>query len=253
MKEAFGAVTAARFAMVEHQLLLIIDLQIDSSIPVAGQGIIAQKGDTHMRKAFDGTNALLLGVAIVLASANAAAQTKKRITVPAGTRILIRMVDSIDTTKQTKGYRFTATLETNLQAEDIVVLPPRGSTLYGRLAGASSAGRMSGSSELTLELTDIVINGTFAYPLLTSTYEVKGKGEGGNTAKKVVGGAGLGALVGGIAGGGKGAGIGAAAGAALPELRLREPRKGSSCTDPQRNFWLEFRIFQQPVSLPVAG
>lgn len=90
---------------------------------------------------------------------------------------------------------------------------PRGSTVYGRLAQASSAGRLSGSSELTLELTDIVINGT-AYPLLTSTYEVKGKGEGGNTAKKVIGDAGLGALIGGIAGGGKGAGNGAAAGAA---------------------------------------
>ena len=147
------------------------------------------------------------------AAANASAQNKKRITVPAGTRILIRMVDSIDTTKQQTGFRFTATLETNLQAEDAVVAR-RGSTLYGRLAQASSAGRMSGSSELTLELTDIVINGT-AYPLLTSTYEVKGKGEGGNTAKKVVGGAGLGALIGGIAGGGKGAAIGAAAGGGL--------------------------------------
>jgi len=30
--------------------------------------------------------------------------------------------------------------------------------------------------------------------LLTSTYGVKGKGEGGSTAKKVVGGVGLGAL-----------------------------------------------------------
>jgi len=38
VKEALGAVTAARFAMVEHQLLLIIDLQIDSSLPIAGQG-----------------------------------------------------------------------------------------------------------------------------------------------------------------------------------------------------------------------
>ena len=150
-----------------------------------------------MRKAFVWTTTLLLGVAIVPgifgegsrsgsrspAAANTAAQTKKRITVPAGTRILIRMVDSIDTTKQTKGYRFTATLETNLQAEDTVVAP-RGTTLYGRLAEASSAGRMSGSSELTLELTDIVINGT-AYPLLTSTYEVKGKGEGGKRRRKL--------------------------------------------------------------------
>ena len=35
VKEALGAATAARFAMIEHQLLLIIDLQIDSSLPVA--------------------------------------------------------------------------------------------------------------------------------------------------------------------------------------------------------------------------
>ena len=215
-----------------------------------------------MRKAFVWTTTLLFSVAIIPgifgegsrsrfanpASANAAAQSKKRITVPAGTRILIRMVDSIDSTKQKTGDRFTATLETNLQAEDTVVAP-RGSTLYGRLAQASSAGRMSGSSELTLELTDIVISGT-AYPLLTSTYEVKGKGEGGNTAKKVVGGAGLGALVGGIAGGGKGAGIGAAAGAATGTA-VAGAKKGQQLQIPSETL-LEFRL-QQPVSLPVAG
>jgi len=38
VKQAVGAVTAARFAQVEHQLLLIIDLQIASSLPVVGQG-----------------------------------------------------------------------------------------------------------------------------------------------------------------------------------------------------------------------
>jgi hypothetical protein len=31
-----GAITAARFVQVEHQLLLIIDLQITSSLPIAG-------------------------------------------------------------------------------------------------------------------------------------------------------------------------------------------------------------------------
>jgi hypothetical protein len=182
------------------------------------------------------------------AAANAAPQTKKRITVPAGTRILIRMVDSIDSTKQKTGYRFTATLETNLQIENTIVAP-RGTTLYGRLAQASSAGRMSGSSELTLELTDVVINGT-AYPLLTSTYEVKGKGEGGKTAKKVVGGAGLGALIGGIAGGGKGAGIGAVAGAA-GGTAIAASKKGQQLEIPSESL-LEFRL-QQPVSLPVAS
>jgi hypothetical protein len=38
VKQALGAITAARFAQVEHQLLLIIDLQIASSLPVVEQG-----------------------------------------------------------------------------------------------------------------------------------------------------------------------------------------------------------------------
>jgi hypothetical protein len=37
IKQAIGAITAARFAQVENQLLLIIDLQIASSLPVVGQ------------------------------------------------------------------------------------------------------------------------------------------------------------------------------------------------------------------------
>ena len=202
-----------------------------------------------MRKTLLWTVTLCL---VVLASylnlVSAAAQSKKRITVPAGTRILIRTVDAIDSSKQKTGFRFTATLETNLQAEDQVIAP-RGTTVYGRLAQASSAGRMSGSSELTLELTDIVINGT-AYPLLTSTYEVKGKGEGGKTAKKVVGGAGLGALIGGVAGGGKGAGIGAAAGAATGTA-VAASKKGQQLQIPSESL-LEFRL-EQPVALPVAN
>jgi hypothetical protein len=37
VKQALGATTAARFVQVEDQLLLIMDLQIDSSLPVVGQ------------------------------------------------------------------------------------------------------------------------------------------------------------------------------------------------------------------------
>jgi hypothetical protein len=181
-------------------------------------------------------------------TANSAAQNKKKITVPAGTRILIRMIDSIDSSKQKTGYRFTASLETNLQAENIVVAP-RGSKVFGRLAQASSAGKMSGSSQLTLELTDIVINGT-TYPVLTSTYEIRGKGEGKKTAGKVIGGAGLGALIGGIAGGGTGAGIGALVGAA-GGTAIAASKKGEQLQIPSESL-LEFRL-EQPVKLPVAG
>ena len=177
-----------------------------------------------------------------------APQSAKKITVPAGTRILIRMIDSIDSSKQKAGFRFTASLETNLQVDDVVVAP-RGTMVYGRLAAAQSSGRMKGSSQLTLELTDIMIKGT-AYPLLTSTYEVKGKGEGGNTAKKVVGGAGLGALIGGVAGGGKGAGIGALAGAA-GGTAIAASKKGQQLSIPSETL-LEFRL-QQPASLPASA
>lgn len=205
-----------------------------------------------MRKGSTWVATLVMVMAIVCPKpgtdeAALAGQSTKRATVPAGTRILVRMIDSIDSSKQKAGFRFTASLETNLQADDSLIAP-RGTTVYGRLAQASSAGRMSGSSQLTLELTDIVINGT-AYPLLTSTYEVKGKGSGGGTAKKVVGGAGLGALIGGIAGGGKGAGIGAAAGAAGGTV-LSGATKGEQIAIPSESL-LEFRL-QQPVSLPVA-
>jgi len=125
---------------------------------------------------------------------------KNKVSVPAGTGILIRTIDPIDTEKQKTGYRFTASLETNLQADDEAVAT-RGTTLYGRLANASSSGRMAVSSQLTLELTDVLINLT-AYPLLTSTFEMKGQGGRKEDHTEDSRGTGLGALIGGIAGGG---------------------------------------------------
>lgn len=188
---------------------------------------------------------LLVGLATAMATLTAAAQYK--VTVPAGTRILIRTADSIDSSKQKAGYRFTASLETNLQADNVVIAR-RGTPVYGVLATASSAGKMKGSSELGLELTDIVINGT-SYPLMTSTYEIEGKGEGSNTAKKVIGGAGLGALIGGLAGGGKGAGIGVLAGAGAGTA-ISATKKGQQLSIPSESL-LEFRL-EQPVALPIG-
>jgi len=57
------------------------------------------------------------------------APPQSTVTVPAGTRVLIRMIDSVDSSKQQVGYRFTASLETNLQADN-VVLARRGTPVY---------------------------------------------------------------------------------------------------------------------------
>jgi hypothetical protein len=224
---------------------------------------LLRTGDIEMRTSFIGAATLLAAMTIALPSSGegfgtaalsahpvmagaSAAQNQRMVTVPAGTRILIRTVDSIDSSKQKAGFRFTATLETNLQAQGMVVAP-RGTTVYGRLAQASSAGNMSGGAQLTLELTDIVINGN-AHPLLTSTYEIKSQGQGSKTAKRVVGGTGLGALVGGIAGGGKGAAIGAGAGAVTGTV-VSGATKGQQLVIPSESL-IEFRL-QQPASLPV--
>jgi hypothetical protein len=198
-----------------------------------------------MRNGIIRAAALLVGLATTMTAITAAAQ--KKVTVPAGSRILVRMGDSIDSSKQKAGFRFTGSLETNLQADNVVVAR-RGTTVYGVLATASSAGKMKGSSELGLELTDIVINGT-SYPLLTSTYEIEGKGEGSNTTKKVLGGAGLGALIGGLAGGGKGAGIGVLAGAGAGTA-VAATKKGQQISVPSESL-IEFRL-AQTVALPVG-
>ena len=224
MKDSLGAVEAMRFLQIEGQLLAIIDLQIASALPGPMERQTLPTPPQVQTQA-----------------------APTRVNVPAGTRILIRMVDSVDSSKQQAGHRFTARLETNLQVGDLVVAP-RGTTVYGRLAKAKSAGNMSGGAELTLEMTDIVINGT-AYPLLTSTYQVASQGQGNKTAGRVVGGTGLGALIGGLAGGGKGAAIGAGAGAAAGTT-VAAATKGKQVAVPSETL-VEFRL-QQPGNLPVA-
>src|SRR5262245_19990344 len=105
--------------------------------------------------------------ATVLLAGQVGAQNQPRVIVPAGTRLLIRTTDHIDSRSIRPGSRFTGTLETNLQLGNITVAPRR-TTVHGRLVEARSAGRTAGRSNLTLELTDIVINGT-ANPILTQT------------------------------------------------------------------------------------
>src|SRR5262245_24519923 len=121
-------------------------------------------------------------LATVLLAGQIGAQNQQRVTIPAGTRLLVRTTDNIDSSSSRPGSRFTGTLETNLQLDDVTVAP-RGTTVHGRLVEASSAGRTSGRSRLTLELTDIVINGV-ANPIVTQSFELRGRGQGGRTTRR---------------------------------------------------------------------
>jgi hypothetical protein len=169
------------------------------------------------------------------------------ITIPAGQSILVRMIDSVDSSKNHVGDIFHASLETDLTVNGGLVAR-KGTDVYGRLAEAKEAGHISGSSELQLELTRMVIDG-HDYPLVSSDYTLQGKGRGSNTAKKVGGGAALGAIIGAVAGGGKGAaigaGVGAGAGGAVQVLTRGQQVKVPSET------LLEFRL-QQPAMVAAT-
>jgi len=135
----------------------------------------------------------------------------EQITIPAGTIFSVRMIDSIDSAQSQPGAEFAASLEAPVVVGDRVVIP-RHSNARVRLVQATSAGRMSGQSELKVELVGVTV-GDQIYPLQTGYYEEVGASRSKRTAETVGGGAVLGALIGAIAGRGKGAAIGTVAGA----------------------------------------
>jgi hypothetical protein len=167
-----------------------------------------------------------------------------KVTVPAGTRIVIRMIDGVDSERNHVGDKFRASLDADLLVNDVVVAR-KGTDVYGRLAEAAEAGHMSGKSELKLELTDIMIDQRLQ-PIMTGEYEVAGKSRGKNTAEKVGGGAVAGAVIGAIAGGGKGAAIGAGLGAGAGGA-VQIFTRGQQVRVPSETL-LDFRI-EQPFTV----
>ena len=177
-------------------------------------------------------------------SANNANGNGGDITLPAGQPLLVRMIDTVDSSKNHVGDIFHASLETDLNVNGILVAR-KGSDVYGRLASADQGGKFSGKSELQLELTRLMIDGR-DYSLVSSDYNLQGKSRGSDSAKKVGGGAIVGAIIGGIAGGGKGAAIGAAAGGGAG-AGVQVLTKGQQVKVPSETL-LEFRL-QQPATV----
>ena len=186
--------------------------------------------------------------ASAMSAARAPSSSSQQVTVPAGSAILVRMIDSVDSSTNRIGDTFHASLEENLYAGDVLVAP-KGADVYGRLAEAQSAGKIAGKSDLRLELTGISINGKLQ-PIVTGEYEVQGKSRGKQSAERIGGGAALGAIIGAIAGGGKGAaigaGVGAGAGTAVQVITHGEQVKVPSET------LLSFRL-QAPLTVQASS
>jgi hypothetical protein len=104
------------------------------------------------------------------------------------------MLDSLDTSKTQTGQLFTATLDTNLAANGVVIAK-KGTKVNSKVIESENVRRLTGKSELQLELTNIIIDGT-AHPIMTSGFQSKGGREGKETLKKAAGGAAIGAVSG---------------------------------------------------------
>jgi hypothetical protein len=136
--------------------------------------------------------------------------TTRTYTIPSGQRVSIRMIDSIDTGKNTEGQTFRASLDAPLTSGNHVVVPA-GAPVTVLLAESKGAGRIKGQSSLELRATSIGINGE-SVPINTAAYSQQGSARGKQSAIRTGIGAAAGALIGGLAGGGKGAAIGSLAG-----------------------------------------
>ena len=134
----------------------------------------------------------------------------RTVTIPAGTVIPIRVSETLDSAHTQTNDAFHGSLAGDLIVDGMIAVP-EGSPIMGRVIDAKDATHFTGSSLLSIELTQLGSHGR-EIPVVTDAYSKEGSGRGKNTAEKVGGGAAIGAIIGALAGGGKGAAIGAAAG-----------------------------------------
>jgi hypothetical protein len=172
----------------------------------------------------------------------------KEVTVPSGTLVAVRMIDSVDSETSKLGESFKASLDAPITIDNDTVFP-KGSEVYVKLTKVQAAGRVSGKSEVQLQL-DRIFLGKKSYLLESSTYASTGASQSGRTARSAGLGAAIGAAIGAISGGGKGAVIGGAtgagAGAGVEAIRKGEQVKVDSETR------LEFRL-ESPLNVTLQS
>ncbi len=131
--------------------------------------------------------------------------------VPAGTSLVVRMGNTINTKTANAGDTFTGSLARPVSVDGEVAIPS-GAEVSGTVVDSKSPGRFKGAGVLSVALNSITVHGV-PTAIQTSTYSQSVKGKGKRTAVMAGGGTGAGALIGGLAGGGKGALIGGLVGA----------------------------------------
>jgi hypothetical protein len=134
-------------------------------------------------------------------------------TIPVGTSITVRMIDSVNSQQTRLGETFRASVDEPVLVDGQVALP-RGADAVVKLVEDQQSGKIEGKTILTLVLQQVLANGRMVD--LTSGDVSQSSGSRGARSAKVIGGtAALGAIIGALAGGGRGAAIGAGSGAAV--------------------------------------
>jgi hypothetical protein len=133
------------------------------------------------------------------------------ITIPSGTVLKVRMIDGVDSETSQLGQTFQASLDDPVIIDGQTVVP-RGADIVAKLVEDKQSGKISGRTELSLDLVSMRVNGKMV-DLTTQEVTTSSGSRGAKSAKVIGGAAAAGAILGGILGGGRGAGIGAASGA----------------------------------------
>jgi hypothetical protein len=150
------------------------------------------------------------------------ADTGGQIILPAGTRLVIRTTETIDSSRHNAGHRFRGQLEGALVVDGVTVVA-RGTFVHGRLTQANQAGRVAGSSELAAVFTDVMVNDQLL-PISTGTLAAQTSGEAGRTVRRSARNAALGGLIGGSSGARTGAAVGAGAALLTSGASINIPR-----------------------------
>jgi len=167
------------------------------------------------------------------------------ITLPAGTMIPVRITEWLSSDKNQSGDQFSASLEQPLVANGWVVAV-RGQIVTGRVAIAKKAGRVSGVSQLGVELSELTLVDGQVLPVRTQLLQSSAGTSNGRDAAGVATTTGLGAAIGAAAEGGEGAAIGAGAGAVAGIIGVLTTR-GRPTVIPHESM-LTFRL-EAPLSI----